>query len=73
MRRAEKIAEAHKDWELIFDPSEYPLVKGMRLSKMEVDTGILFGSWLVGTRFKCANTVYVLQLTGLEEIPNPRK
>ena len=67
MRRGEKIAEAAKEWTLVKDATVPPMYPGAKLSQMEVDYGVEFGSWAPGTRLTKCGVEHVVTQSGLEE------
>ncbi len=53
-----KLPSRHEMFTLIYDPSEFPLARGTRLSCMEVDYGLVLRSLLPGTRLQLGADLY---------------
>jgi hypothetical protein len=50
------------------DPSDYPLMKGLPLSEIEIDYGLKFGSFVDGTIIRKQREKYIIQEGRLERI-----
>lgn len=57
---------------VLYDPSEYPLAAGTKMSRAEIEFGLVHKSLLPGTRLKSGGRVYQVVETP-ENHPDTRK